>query len=83
MHYQDPSNDATWEAHYVVATPAGLQQELDTETSSSLYFEVPVIIVPKWDLAAILKTVLEEVMKSWGTPSDEGVVSTPDQPIDM
>ncbi len=82
MHYQDPSNGATWEAHYVVATPAGLQQELETEASSSLFFEVPVIIVQKWDIAAILQTVLEEVIKSWGTP-DQDSESAPEQPIDL
>jgi hypothetical protein len=81
LHYQDPSNDHALEMHYVVATPAGLQQELDADVSSSLYFEVPVIIVPKWDLTAILKTVVEEVIKGWGTPDDDAE-SAPVLPID-
>jgi hypothetical protein len=71
IEIQNPADAKAWTLEYVVATPAGLQKEFDAEVSSSLYFENGVIIVPKWDLNAILQTVVEEILKHWGAADEE------------
>ena len=71
IELQNPADGNAWTLQYVVATPAGLQKELDTEASSSLYFDNGVIIVPKWELNGILQTVVEEILKHWGDADEE------------
>jgi hypothetical protein len=71
IEIQNPEDGHAWTLQYIVATPAGLQGELDAEASTSLYFENGMVIVPKWDLNAILQTVVEEILKHWGDPDDE------------
>jgi len=64
---QDPGSDHTWEAKYVVVTPAGLQKLMSDEQFASVYFDDPVVIVAHWDLALILRTVIEEDLKRYGS----------------
>ncbi len=71
IEIQNPADGNAWTLQYVVGTPAGLQKELDTEASSSLYFENGVIIVPKWELKAILQAAVEEILKHWGDSDQE------------
>src|SRR5258708_29214377 len=71
IEIQNPGDGNAWTLQYIVATPTGLQKELDAEASSSLYFENGVIIVPKWDLNGILQTVVEEILKHWGDADEE------------
>lgn len=63
---QDPQSEHVWTYAYTVATPAGLRQFMEEQKFDSLYFDRAVIIVPRWDLAMILHTVTEEIMKSYG-----------------
>src|SRR5258708_26932189 len=62
IEIQNPADGNAWTLQYVVGTPAGLQKELDTEASSSLYFENCVIIVPKWNLKTLLQPAIQEIV---------------------
>jgi hypothetical protein len=62
---QNPEDEQLWEYQYTVATPAGLQQVMKKEGFSSLYFDSRVVVVSRWDLRAILQTVVEEIMKGY------------------
>jgi hypothetical protein len=62
---QDPANGNTWDWNYTVATPSGLRKVMDDEKFASLYLDGAAIIVPRWDLANILHTVVDEIMKSY------------------
>jgi len=54
----------------VVATRLGLQDLLDS-TGQTLDFNGTVIIVTRWDMAEILKTVIEDVMGKYAHPYSE------------
>lgn len=67
---QDPGSEHVWEAKYVVVTPAGLQKLMNDEQFASVYFDDPVVIVARWDLALILRTVIEEDLKRYGSSAE-------------
>lgn len=62
---QNPEDENLWEYQYTVATPSGLQQIMKKDGFSSLYFEGRVVVISRWDLRAVLQTVVEEIMKSY------------------
>ena len=69
---QDPATRYRLEYRYTVATPTGLRRLLEQEKLASLYLDSdPVIIVQRWDLALILRTVMDEIMKSYGGEGSE------------
>jgi hypothetical protein len=68
---QDPGSQHMWETKYIVATPAGLQQLMNQEQFVSLYLEDPVVMVAEWNLAVILRTVLDEDLKRFGAVGDQ------------
>ena len=71
VEFEAPESGARWINEYVVATPFGLQDLLDS-TGQTLDFSGTVIIVTRWDMAEILKTVIEDVMGKYAHPySDE------------
>lgn len=67
---QDPGSQHMWETKYIVATPSGLQQLMSQEQFVSLYLEDPVVIVSEWNLAVVLRTVLDEDLKRFGAVAD-------------
>ncbi len=67
---QDPGSQHMWETKYIVATPAGLQQLMNQEQYVSLYLEDTVVLVSEWNLAVILRTVIDEDLKRFGTIPD-------------
>ncbi|HEX7285234.1 MAG TPA: hypothetical protein VF532_03590 [Candidatus Angelobacter sp.] len=71
LRAQFPESQYVWSYKYLVATPAGLEQVMNEERYASLFFDGPVVVVPRWDLAVILSTVVEEIMKSYGKPDSE------------
>jgi len=74
----DPGNNLVLNYLYTVATPAGLRRAMDQDKLASLYLDqIPVVIVPRWDLALILETVVEEIMKSYGTQQNQDGGETP------
>ena len=74
---QNPEDDHSWTVQYVAATPAGLQRELEADSSSALYLEARVVIVARWDVPLILQTVTEEIMKHWVEPDESLIQTTP------
>lgn len=64
VQFEAPETGAKWTNEYVVATPFGLQDLLD-QTGQNLSFDGTVIIVPRWNMAQILKTVLDDVMERY------------------
>ena len=55
----------TFKYRYTVATPSGLQQALDSMREPSLSLGSQVIIVPRWDVPLILKTVVDEILETY------------------
>ena len=69
---QDPGNGFPIHYSFTVATPSGLSHFMDQEKLASLYLDhMPVVIVPRWDLALILHTVMDEIMKVYGPNGNE------------
>src|SRR5437660_11254015 len=66
IQFEEPENQAAWTNEYIVATPAGLQQLLDSEGHDSLHFDGMLIVVPKWNLADLLKIIMDEVIEGYG-----------------
>jgi hypothetical protein len=62
---QNPEDEQLWEYQYTVATPSGLQQMMKKESFSSLYLDGQVVVVTRWDLRAVLQTIVEEIMKTY------------------
>lgn len=65
LELQVPGDSHPWTSQYLVASPAGLQKELDSQSYSALYLDSNTIVVPKWDVAAILQAVMNEIMQNW------------------
>ena len=63
IQFEEPENQAAWTNEYIVATPAGLQQLLESEGHDSLHFDGMLILVPKWSVADLLKIIMAEVME--------------------
>jgi hypothetical protein len=64
VEFESPETGARWTNEYTVASPFGLQSLLD-ETGQNLCFDGTVIIVPRWDIALILRTVLDDVVEKY------------------
>lgn len=69
---QDPVNGHSWDWNYTVATPSGLRKVMEDEKFASLYLDGGAIIVPRWDLANILHTVVDEIMKDYSHKQHQG-----------
>jgi hypothetical protein len=70
VEFEAPETGARWTSEYTVATPFGLQDLMD-QTGQKLVFDGTVIIVPRWDMAQILKTVLDDMMERYATSEPE------------
>lgn len=71
VEFEAPETGACWINEYTVATPFGLQDLLD-QMGQNLCFDGTLLIVPRWDMTEILKTVLDDVMEKYASsePSD-------------
>lgn len=69
IQYPDDQNEWTYE--YTVATPSGLRRVMETERFASLYFDTPVVIVDRWDLPVVLRTVTDELFKNYQTAHNQ------------
>src|SRR5215469_1824697 len=58
VQFEAPETGAKWITEYTIATPFGLQALID-ESKENLAFDGTLIVVPRWDMAEILKTVLD------------------------
>lgn len=60
----DPRSGQAWEAAFVVATPQGLARAL-REGDGEALFEDNIVIVPRYNVAAILKAIVERLEANW------------------
>jgi hypothetical protein len=70
VQFEAPETGARWTNEYIVGTPFGLQELLD-QTGQNLSFQGTVIVVPRWDMAKILSTVVDDVMEYYAQPDSE------------
>lgn len=76
LEAEDPATKHRWTYEYTVASPSGLQSVMSEERFASLYFDGPLVIVPRWDIEMILHTVTEEIIKHYGE-TEEPLESKP------
>jgi hypothetical protein len=62
--YQYPETSGIWEIEYLVATPTGLRDYMNRSDFDSLYLDHYTVIVREWNLATILRTLMEEQMRA-------------------
>lgn len=72
VQFEAPETGAQWTSEYTVATPFGLQDLID-QTGQNLAFDGTVIIVPRWDMAQILRTVMDDMMERYANPEFEEI----------
>jgi hypothetical protein len=65
MEARDLKNNHIGTYRYTVATPSGLQKTLDSMRVPSLAVGQQMIIVSRWDVPLILKTVVDEILKAY------------------
>lgn len=78
---RDPKDEHVSTYKYLVATPAGLQAEMDSERLPALNLRDQSIVVSRWDLSLILDTVVKDIIKTyggWATYSGEHAIHSPD-----
>jgi hypothetical protein len=61
--YQYPESSDVWEIEYLVATPSGLRDFMNRSDFDSLYLDHYTVIVREWNLATILRTLMDEQMR--------------------
>jgi hypothetical protein len=67
----DPGSRRNFTYNFVVATPGGLQQVMDIERLPCLHLKDSVLIVPRWDVPAILTAAVKQIMKAHTATDDE------------
>lgn len=83
IQFEIPEDHQRWFEQYTVATPAGLDRFLTTQKSGAVMMEHKVILVPRWDLGAILQAIMDDTIEIWSLPdAADGMVidSPPDIP---
>lgn len=75
MQLFDPRRDLPWEISFVVATPKGLQRELEDKNFASMRL-LDAFIFPRYDLQAIRREIFDVVK----TEADDGTKDVPDEP---
>ena len=63
LQLEDPGSGFNWENQYTVATPAGLQEKLKSEPTNAVLLVGTILIVPRWDLALILKEIMDDILE--------------------
>jgi hypothetical protein len=69
--YQYPESSGVWEVEYLVATPSGLRDYMNRSDFDSLYLDHHAVIVREWNLATILRTLMEEQMNALNASTDD------------
>ncbi len=68
--YQYPETSGVWEVEYLVATPSGLRDFMNRSDFDSLYLDHYTVIVREWNLATILRTLMDEQMRALDANDD-------------
>lgn len=69
IEFESPETGAIWTNEYLVATPTGLKELMDSEHQDGLFLDGTTIIVPRWDVTALLKIILADVMERYAAPT--------------
>jgi hypothetical protein len=69
--YQYPESTGVWEVEYLVATPSGLRDFMNRSNFDSLYLDHSAVIVQEWNLATILRTLMDEQMRALEAGEDD------------
>ena len=80
IQFEIPETSQKWFAQYTVATPAGLEKLVNSQRSGAVMMEHTVIIVPRWDLAAVLRVIVDAMMESWALPGSAEMENFIDDP---
>lgn len=83
VEFEIPEEHQRWFAQYNVVTPAGLDKFLATQKSGAVMMDHTVILVPRWDLGAILQSIINDTMETWSLPgaAEHGIMlDSPDIP---
>jgi hypothetical protein len=75
--YQYPESSGIWEVEYLVATPSGLRDFMNRKDFDSLYLDHSTVIVREWNLATILRTLMEEQMHALNANDDQNEKNGP------
>jgi hypothetical protein len=67
---RDLDHGFPWTNKFTVATPAGLERVMKEEALAALYLDSETIIVPKWNLEAIMGAMVQQVIKAYREPND-------------
>ena len=70
VEFEIPEEHQRWFTQYNVATPAGLDKFLATQKSGAVMMDHTVILVPRWDLGAILQAIMDDTLESWSVPDE-------------
>ena len=68
--YRYPESESVWENEFLIATPSGLRDFMNRSDFDSLYLDHATVIVREWNLAAILRTLMEEQMRAMDAVAD-------------
>lgn len=79
IQFEIPEDHQRWFEQYTVATPAGLDRFLATQKSGAVLMEHKVILIPRWDLAAVLQAIMDDTIETWSLPdaADGMVIDSP------
>ena len=75
--YQYPESSNVWEVEYLVATPSGLRDFMNRSDFDSLYLDHYTVIVREWNLATILRTLMDEQIRALDGSPDNKVEKGP------
>jgi hypothetical protein len=62
LRLEHPDTGYQWTMHYIIATPSGIDALLQSENLDSLLLNGKVLLVSRWNLAQILKDVMDDVI---------------------
>jgi len=63
LQMENPGSGYVREDQYTVGTPAGFEELLRTDPHNSILIIGKILVVPKWDLAMILKEIMDDVLE--------------------
>jgi hypothetical protein len=78
IQFEAAETGQTWTNRYVVATPAGLEDQIRRD-HNSLFIDDCVVVVSEWNLAEILRTIMDDVMEHYQS-SDRDSAEIVDDP---
>jgi hypothetical protein len=70
VEFEAPETGAHWTNEYTVATPFGFQALMD-QTGQNLVIDGTIVVVSRWDMSQIMKTVLDDVIARYAHVAPE------------